>query len=253
MATLYVVSTPIGNLDDISVRAKQVLAAVPTVLAEDTRHSRVLLNHIGAAPDLVAFHDFNKEKTTPRIISMIKDGRDVAIICDAGTPGIADEAFYLVREAVREGILVVPVPGACAAIAAIVCSGLPTDRFIFENFLPVKSGRRRRFFEEMKAEPRTVVFYESPYRIVKVLHDMHEILGDVAVVIARELTKMHEEFLRGTPQALIAIFAKKTPKGEMVVMFNTRVPPYASNQPQQPDLTQPFCPAGDPPPSIVIR
>jgi 16S rRNA (cytidine1402-2'-O)-methyltransferase len=228
MATLYIVSTPIGNLDDISLRARKVLGAVATVLAEDTRQSRILLNHVGVSPTLVPFHDFNKEKVTPRTIGMLKEGRDIAIICDAGTPGIADEAFYLVREAVREGIPVVPVPGACAAVAALVSSGLPTDRFIFENFLPTKGGRRRRLLEDMKQEARTVVFYESPFRIVKVLTDMDEILGEVSVVIGRELTKVHEEFLRGTPKSLLAHFAEKPPKGEMVVMFNTRVSPFGA-------------------------
>ncbi len=227
MATLYIVSTPIGNLDDISIRAKKVLGTVAAVLAEDTRRSRILLAHIGVSPTLISFHDFNKEKAAPRIIRMLKEGNDLALISDAGTPGIADEAFYIVREAAREGIPVVPVPGACAAVAALVCSGLPTDRFVFENFLPVKSGRRRRFLEDMKQEGRTVVFYESPFRIVKVLSDMGEILGDVSVVIGREITKVHEEFLRGTPASLLAHFAAKQPRGEMVVMFNNRVAPFA--------------------------
>jgi 16S rRNA (cytidine1402-2'-O)-methyltransferase len=227
MATLYIVSTPIGNLDDISIRARKVLGAVAAVLAEDTRRSRILLAHIGVSPALVSFHDFNKEKAAPRIIRMLKEGNDLALISDAGTPGIADEAFYLVREAAREGIPVVPVPGACAAAAAVVCSGLPTDRFIFENFLPVKSGRRRRLLEDLKRETRTVVFYESPFRIVKVLADMGEILGEVSVVIGREITKVHEEFLRGTPTSLLAHFAAKPPRGEMVVMFNNRVAPFA--------------------------
>jgi 16S rRNA (cytidine1402-2'-O)-methyltransferase len=238
MPALYVVSTPIGNLDDITIRAKKILASVGVVLAEDTRRSRVLLAHIGANPQVLAFHDFNKEKIAPRVIAMLKEGQDIAIICDAGTPGVADEAFYLVREAVRENIPVVPVPGACAAIAALACSGLPTDRFIFENFLPVKSGRRRRLLEGMREEPRTVVFYEAPFRIVKVLVDMKDILGGVSVVVARELTKIHEEFLRGTPESLLAHFAQHPPRGEMVVMFNTRVPPYAGCESAEPLLPQ---------------
>jgi len=134
-----------------------------------------------------------------------------------------------VREAIRNGITVVPVPGACAAIAALACGGLPTDRFVFENFLPVKSGRRRRLLEELRGEPRTVVFYESPFRIVKVLQDMKEVLGEVSVVVGRELTKVHEEFLRGTPETLLAHFGRIAPRGEMVVMFNTRVPPYGTD------------------------
>lgn len=236
MGRLYIVSTPIGNLDDISIRAKSILKTVSTVLAEDTRHSRILLNHIGASPDMISFHDFNKEKITPRVIASIKDGGDMAIICDAGTPGIADEAFYLVREAVRSGIPVVPLPGACAILAALVGSGLPTDRFVFENFLPVKSGRRRSFLEQMKNEPRTVVFYESPFRIVKVLGEMNEILGDVSVAIGRELTKIHEEFLRGTPKALLEHFSKNKPRGEMVVMVNTRLPAYGAENKKGPGM-----------------
>jgi 16S rRNA (cytidine1402-2'-O)-methyltransferase len=235
MATLYIVSTPIGNLDDISIRAKKILGSVSTVLAEDTRQSRILLNHIAASPRLVAFHDFNKEKATPAIIAALKENTDIAIICDAGTPGIADEAFYIVREAIRQGIPVVPVPGACAILAALVGSGLPTDRFVFENFLPVKSGRRRSLLEQMKNEPRTVVFYESPFRIVKVLGEMNEILGDVSVAIGRELTKIHEEFLRGTPKTLLEHFSKNKPRGEMVVMVNTRVPAYGGKKEERQD------------------
>jgi 16S rRNA (cytidine1402-2'-O)-methyltransferase len=235
MGSLYIVSTPIGNLDDISMRAKKILGSVSTVLAEDTRQSRILLNHISASPRLVAFHDFNKEKVTPAIIASLKENADMAIICDAGTPGIADEAFYLVREAIRNGIPVVPVPGACAILAALVCSGLPTDRFIFENFLPVKSGRRRSFLEQLKNEPRTVVFYESPFRIMKVLGEMDEILGGVSVAIGRELTKIHEEFLRGTPKSLLEHFSKNKPRGEMVVVVNTRVSSFDGNKEERQD------------------
>jgi len=227
MGQLYIVATPIGNLDDITIRAQKILAGVSTILAEDTRKSRRLLDHIGVTkPNLVAYHDFNKEKVTPRFIEAIKNGEDMAIISDAGTPGIADEAFYLVRAAIQAGITIVSIPGACAIITALVASGLPTDRFVFENFLPVKSARRRRFFEELKNETRTVVFYESPYRIVKTLTEMHEVLGSVSVAIGRELTKVYEEFLRGTPVSLLTHFAKKPPKGEFVVMMNVRVPAY---------------------------
>jgi 16S rRNA (cytidine1402-2'-O)-methyltransferase len=154
---------------------------------------------------------------------MLKEGKTIALISDAGMPGIADPAFNLVREAIREHIRVVPIPGPSAFISALVCSGLPTDRFVFENFLPVKSGRRQKIIESMKTEPRTVIFYETPHRIVKVLSEMKEILGDVNVVIGRELTKIYEEFLRGSPQELLAHFEKNKPRGEMVVMVNTRV------------------------------
>jgi 16S rRNA (cytidine1402-2'-O)-methyltransferase len=220
---LYIVSTPIGNLGDITVRAAKVLAECDLILAEDTRTSRKLLDHIGVTAPANAYHDFNKEKAAPGIIALLKDGKDIAQITDAGTPGIADPAFYLVRAAIAEGIQIIPIPGASAILPALVASGLPTDRFIFENFLPHKSAHRRKLFEGLKDEPRTMAFYETPHRIIKTLADIKETLGDVRVVIARELTKIHEEFLRGTAEELSAHFAKHPPRGEMVLMFNARI------------------------------
>ncbi len=236
---LYIVATPIGNLDDFTVRARDILSKADCICAEDTRVSRVLLSHYGINAEVTAYHDFNKEKATPRLIAMLKDGKNIALISDAGMPGIADPAFNLVREAIRESIPVVPIPGPSAFVAALVCSGLPTDRFVFENFLPPKSARRKRILETFKTEPRTVIFYETPHRILSVLSDMNDALGDVSVVIGRELTKIFEEFLRGTPRELLAHFAKHKPRGEMVVMFNTRVRPItktadASAGPQSP-------------------
>jgi 16S rRNA (cytidine1402-2'-O)-methyltransferase len=224
---LYIVSTPIGNLEDITIRAKNILCNIKIILAEDTRHSKILLNNIGAIPErLISFHDYNKERTTPYIISLLKENKDIALICDAGTPGIADEAFYIVREAINNNINVVPVPGPSSLLAALVCSGLPTDRFVFENFLPSKTSKRQSFFLSCKNEHRTVIFYESPFRIIKVLTEMKTIFGEISCVIARELTKVHEEFIRGTPATLLEHFKKNPPRGEMVVIFNTRVKPY---------------------------
>ena len=220
---LYIVSTPIGNLTDITVRASKILAGCGLILAEDTRTSRKLLTHLGITTPMAAYHDFNKEKVTPAIIASLKDGKEIALITDAGTPGIADPAFYITRAAIAEGIPVIPIPGASAFIAALVASGLPTDRFIFENFLPNKSAQRRKLFESLKAEPRTMIFYETPHRIIKTLEDIRDVLGGVRVVIARELTKIHEEFLRGSAEELLAHFATHPPKGEMVVLFNTRI------------------------------
>jgi 16S rRNA (cytidine1402-2'-O)-methyltransferase len=220
---LYIVGTPIGNLKDLTARAREALSSADRICAEDTRVSRVLLSHYGITTEVTPYHDFNKEKVTPHLVAMLKDGKNIALISDAGMPGIADPAFNLVREAVRENIPVVPIPGPSAFVAALVCSGLPTDRFVFENFLPPKSGRRRKVLESFKNEPRTVIFYESPYRIVSLLIDMDEVLGDVSVVIARELTKVFEEFLRGTPKELLAHFAKHKPRGEMTVLMNMRV------------------------------
>jgi 16S rRNA (cytidine1402-2'-O)-methyltransferase len=225
---LYIVATPIGNLDDMTIRARDILSRVDCICAEDTRVSRTLLSHYGITTAVTAYHDFNKEKVTPRLVAMLKDGKTIALISDAGTPGIADPAFNLVREAIRENIPVVPIPGPTAFIAALVCSGLPTDRFVFENFLPAKSGRRKKVLESVKNEPRTVIFYETPHRIVSVLTDMDEVLGDVSVAIGRELTKVFEEFLRGTPKELLNHFATHKPRGEMVVLVNTRVKNTAS-------------------------
>lgn len=223
MGILYLVATPIGNLGDMTYRAVQVLKEVNTVLAEDTRVSRTLLQHYGVNAATETYHDFNKERITPRLIERLKAGETMALITDAGTPGIADPAFNLARAAIAEGIPVIPVPGPCAFVAALVAGGLPTDRFVFENFLPHKSGARRRVLEAYREDTRTVIFYETIHRIVKVLTEMDALFGDVLVVIGRELTKTFEEFLRGSPKELLEHFEKKPPRGEMVVMFNQRV------------------------------
>jgi 16S rRNA (cytidine1402-2'-O)-methyltransferase len=220
---LYIVSTPIGNLSDITARASKILGECDLILAEDTRVSKRLLDHLGISARVSAYHDFNKEKVTPSLVASLKDGKEIALITDAGTPGVADPAFYLVRAAIAEGIGVAPVPGASAFLAALVASGLPTDRFIFENFLPNKGTQRRKIFEALRDEPRTVIFYETPHRIVKALEDIRDVLGDVRVVIARELTKIHEEFLRGSAEKLLSHFAAHPPRGEMVVLFNNRI------------------------------
>jgi len=221
--SLYIVATPIGNLEDITYRAVKVLSSVDSILAEDTRVTKKLLDHYNISKPMFSYHDFNKEKVTPQIIERLKNNEQMALVSDAGTPGVADPAFNLVREAIRNQLQVIPIPGASAILSAFVCSGLPTDRFVFEYFLPHKSSQRTRFFETLKAESRTVLFYETPHRIIKVLEEMKLILPDVVVVIGRELTKLYEEFLRGTPQELLAHFAKKPPKGEMVVLVNTRI------------------------------
>jgi len=220
---LYIVSTPIGNLSDITVRASKILAECDLILTEDTRTSKKLLDHLGITTRVSAYHDFNKEKVTPGLVALLKDGKEIALITDAGTPGVADPGFYLVRAAVAEGVAVSPVPGASAVLAALAASGLPTDRFVFENFLPNKGTQRRKIFESLKDEPRTMIFYETPHRIVKTLEDIKEVLGDVRVVIARELTKMHEEFLRGSAEELLKHFAAHPPRGEMVILFNMRI------------------------------
>ena len=221
--SLYIGSTPIGNLGDITVRASKILAECDLILAEDTRTSKKLLDHLGINKPMTAYHDFNKEKITPQLITSLKSGSEIALITDAGTPGVADPAFYIVRASIANGINVIPIPGASACLAALVASGLPTDRFTFENFLPNKSTQRRKLFEGLKDEPRTVIFYETPHRIIKTLEDIRAVLPGVNVVIARELTKIHEQFLRGTAEELLAHFNGHPPKGEMVILFNTRI------------------------------
>ncbi|KMQ51668.1 rRNA small subunit methyltransferase I [Chitinispirillum alkaliphilum] len=221
--SLYIVSTPIGNLSDITLRAIEVLKTSDLILAEDTRVTNRLLNYYGVQKPLRAYHDHNKEKITPHLLEMLRDDKNVALVTDAGTPGIADPAFYLTRASIEENIKVIPIPGASAFLTALVASGLPTDRFIFENFLPNKSAKRKKILESMLSEPRTVIFYETPHRINKTLLAMKEVLEDTRIVIARELTKVHEEFLRGDAAFLLKHFEKHPPKGEMVVMFNVRI------------------------------
>ncbi len=230
--SLYIVSTPIGNLSDISHRASKVLSEVDLILAEDTRDSKKLMNHLGISTPMNAYHDFNKERVTPGLVASLKEGKEIALITDAGTPGVADPAFNLVRAAIKEGITVIPIPGASAFLAALVASGLPTDRFIFENFLPHKSSQRRKLLDSFITEPRTVIFYETPHRIVKTLEDIKAVLDNVQVVIARELTKIHEEFLRGSADELLEHFSVHPPRGEMVILINTRVKtPLMASQP----------------------
>lgn len=219
---LYIVSTPIGNLGDLTYRAVKTLQDMNCICAEDTRVSKTLLSYYNITTPVISYHDHNETYVTPRLIERLKKGENIALVTDAGTPGIADPAFYIVRAAIAEGIKVIPVPGASAVLASLVCSGLPCEKYIFENFLPHKSAQRIRIFESLINETRTVVFYETPHRILKVLNELKMTLGPVNVVIARELTKVHEEFLRGSPDELLAHFEKKPPKGEMVVLINTR-------------------------------
>ena len=223
MAALYIVSTPIGNLEDISSRAARILSEVQVILVEDRRVSRILLARLGINTQPELYHDFNKERVTPALIARLKAGETMALVTDAGTPGIADPAYNLVVAAIAAKIPVVPVPGPVACIAALSASGLPTDRFVFENFLPAKSAARRRVLESYTGERRTVIFYETPHRIVRVLEDMDAVFGDILVVIARELTKLHEEFLRGSPRELLSHFNATPPRGEMTVLFNVRI------------------------------
>lgn len=197
--TLYVVATPIGNLDDISARALRVLKNVALIAAEDTRHSVRLLQHFGIETPLAACHEHNERDQGGRFLARLQAGDDVALISDAGTPLISDPGFHLVRQARAAGIAVVPVPGACALVAALSAAGLPSDRFIFEGFLPAKANARRGRLEDIKEEPRTLIFYEAPHRLLESLEDMRGVFGgDRLAVLARELTKTFET-LKGAP------------------------------------------------------
>ncbi|HEX9006489.1 MAG TPA: 16S rRNA (cytidine(1402)-2'-O)-methyltransferase, partial [Bacteroidota bacterium] len=194
--TLYVVSTPIGNLGDISRRAERILGGVDLIAAEDTRTTGVLLNHLAIRRPLISYFSRNAAGRTPQLLDRLKAGASIAVVTDAGTPGISDPAYALIRDAVEAGIPVVPVPGASALLAALVASGLPPDRFVFEGFLPLKKGRRTRW-ERLRDEERTIVVYESPLRIVRTLEELIGQLGDRRVAVARELTKKFEEVQRG--------------------------------------------------------
>jgi len=218
MSKLFLVPTPIGNLEDITLRAIRILKEADILLAEDTRTSRVLLNHLGIDKKLLAHHQHNEHHSAPEVIRMLKAGQSVALISDAGTPGISDPGFLLVREAVKEGIDVECLPGPTAFVPALVMSGLPCDRFHFEGFLPQKKGRQTRL-KELALLDVTIVLYESPHRILKTLEQLAEFLGsERKASVSRELTKMHEETLRGTLSELATHFKNTEPRGEMVVV-----------------------------------
>lgn len=222
---LFLVSTPIGNLGDLTARAIETLKNADVIAAEDTRHTGSLLARLGVTARMVSYHDHNEGKRAAELLPLLEAGRNVAVVSDAGTPGVADPAFDLVRAAVERDIPVVPVPGPSAVLAALCASGLPTDRFVFENYLPVKPGKRARKLESFKAEARTVIFYESPFRLVRTLNDMKSVFGDIHAVVAREMTKKFETFHRGPVSALIAHFEEHGVKGEITVLFNLRIAP----------------------------
>lgn len=222
MAKLYIVPTPIGNLDDITLRAINVLREVDFILAEDTRTSSVLLRHLGIEKRLYAHHKFNEHATVAAVAAEIAAGRNAALISDAGTPGISDPGFLLVRTCVEEGIEVETLPGATALIPALVQSGFPCDRFCFEGFLPQKKGRMKHL-QALADEERTMIFYESPYRVVKCLEQFAETFGaDRQISVSRELTKKFEQTLRGTVAELLEYFRTTEPKGEFVIVVSGR-------------------------------
>lgn len=222
---LHIVPTPIGNLEDITLRALRVLKEADLILAEDTRTSGILLAHFEIKNRLLSYHKFNEHGEVERLVERLKAGEEMALISDAGTPGISDPGFLIVRESVREGVPVECLPGATAFVPALVCSGIPCDRFLFEGFLPQKKGRATRI-EALREESRTMVFYESPYRVVKTLSQFAEVFGgERRVAACREISKVHEECVRGTLNEVKAHFEEQEPKGEFVIVLagNTEV------------------------------
>lgn len=228
---LYVVATPIGNLEDMTFRAIAILQSVDVIAAEDTRHTGKLLHHFQITTPQISYHDHNRLSRLPEVLERLRDGQKIALVTDAGMPGISDPGYELVKACAEAGIVVVPIPGACAVVAALSAAGLPTDRFVFEGFLPVKGQERRDRLEEIQSEARTLVFYEAPHRVRTTLQDLAEALGaDRAIVLGRELTKLHEQFWRGTLAGAIAYYQTREPQGEytFVVAGTTLTQPLLS-------------------------
>ncbi|BAY25546.1 uroporphyrin-III C/tetrapyrrole methyltransferase [Calothrix sp. NIES-2100] len=230
--TLYVVGTPIGNLEDITFRAVRILQNVDLIAAEDTRHTGKLLQHFQIQTGQISYHEHNRSSRIPELIEHLTNGKAIALVSDAGMPGISDPGYELVSACVEAGITVVPIPGASAAITALSASGLPTDRFVFEGFLCAKTQQRREYLESLQTESRTLIFYESPHRLRDTLQDLGEALGsDRQIVLARELTKFYEEFWRGTIAEAIADYNQREPQGEYTLVV-------AGTPPSKPQLTE---------------
>ena len=215
---LYICGTPIGNLEDVTLRALKILKEVSLIAAEDTRHTLKLLNHYRINTKITSYYEYNKFKKAPYLVEILKKGQDIALVSDAGMPGISDPGYVLIDLALKNNIKIIPVPGVSALITALVVSGLPTDKFVFEGFLPRKIKERKRYFKNIKNEERTIIFYETPHRLKKALKDMLEILGDRKVVIARELTKMYEEIIRGKLSQVLSEIDSKEIKGEITLI-----------------------------------
>lgn len=219
---LYVVSTPIGNLKDITYRAVQILQSCEIILCEDTRRiSTLLKNYNILKKELIIYNDINKKKQTPKIINLLKNQKEICLVSDAGTPAINDPGFYLIRECVKHNIKLIPVPGPTSIISALVCSGIPTDKFSYLGFIPKTKGKRQKFIQEIRNLKTTTIMLESPHRILKTLEEMVKIIPGFNIVLAREMTKKFEEFIRGKPQEILDIYKSKTPKGEYVIIIDS--------------------------------
>ena len=217
--TLFIVSTPIGNLEDITFRAIRTLKEATTIAAEDTRRTKKLCTHYGIGTPLTSYHDFNKEEKTPVFLQRLQEGEDIALVSDAGTPLISDPGFYLVRQAIASKIPVVPIPGPSAVLAALIASGFPPDAFTFDGFVPRKSGARLQLFKQLANEGRTTILFETPHRLRSTLEAIKETMGDRTLVVARELTKLHEEILRGSAAAILQFTLAKQIKGEVTIVI----------------------------------
>lgn len=220
--TLYVVATPIGNLKDITLRAIEVLKEVDLIAAEDTRHTRILTDRYGITTPLTSYFQHNQITKGEYLIGLLKEGKDIALVSDAGTPGISDPGAHIIGLAIKNGINVTGIPGPSAMILGLILSGMPTDRFAFGGFLPNKSVARRKRLSELKDENRTVIFYESPHRISKALYDILDILGDIKISVMRELTKKFEEVIRDRVSNVASHFEKSRPKGEFLIVLNPK-------------------------------
>jgi len=220
--TLYIVATPIGHLEDITFRAINVLKQVNLIAAEDTRRTRILLNAYDIKTELTSYHDYNKQRQGEKILQYLLSGNSVALVSDAGTPGISDPGYYVINLALHHAVPVIPIPGVSAVITALSASGLPSDRFCFEGFFPKKSTARRKFIKSLQNEERTLIFYESPYRIVATLQDFLDSYGERWVVVARELTKRYEEVIRGPLSDVLKTLSGRKIKGEFTVLMASK-------------------------------
>lgn len=215
---LYICGTPIGNLEDITLRALKILKKVKLIAAEDTRHTKKLLNHYQINTKVTSYYEYNKIKKATYLVEMLKNSQDIALVSDAGMPGISDPGYVLVNLALKNNIKIIPIPGVSALITALVVSGLPTDKFVFEGFIPRKIKERKRYFKSIENEERTIIFYEAPHRLKRALKDMLDVWGERKIVIARELTKMYEEIIRGNLSQVLSEINTKEIKGEITLV-----------------------------------
>lgn len=216
---LYLIATPIGNLGDITYRAVEILKTVDVVAAEDTRHSLKLLNYLEISKPMISYHRHNEDVKSKELINILKEGKNIGLITDAGTPGISDPGEEIVKEAIKENIEIISVPGACALINALIASGLNTKQFAFYGFLPLDKKLRRNVIDDILMQNKTIIFYEAPHRLLKTLKEISEIFGNIKIVVAKELTKIHEEYIRNYVNNIIEDFSQKEVKGEYIILF----------------------------------